>query len=236
MPEYILGSDIDCTLYPTKENIIFAINHSLKSLGVQTRPEEEILSVYQAKDWKQLYRSLGVAEDKIDSAIQTYLAFYAGLIVPPPIEGAREFIRAADNIFGANFFLITNESFEAVETRFNRDELVDFLPNVHSSFQGKYDLIRNILDKKIKANSNDIGENVDVNMIYLSDTVSDGEDCLRLVSEGYNIVFWAIMHEHSLSLKEKMKGFIASSNHDAKGFESLYDVIVELETNGFRKK
>ncbi|MEM4259730.1 MAG: HAD hydrolase-like protein [Candidatus Woesearchaeota archaeon] len=211
--------DCDGTIYDSKHAIFSITNLAMAKFGYEAKNFEELMKHYQSKDWRKYYHDLGVKDDHIDAVITEYVQKFETAPKSNLIEGARELLRSASLSKRPElFFIVTNALRPVIEMRFRRDSLDEFIPNIKSAFQGKYLLLSEIM-QSLPNNEP---------MYFLSDTICDGEDCLKLKKLGFNIHFWAIAHSYSFNTAHDLKAFVDAHKEFCKIFNDLYEVTKEL--------
>ena len=111
--------------------------------------------------------------------------------------------------------MLTNEPFNRVQTRFERDGLVHLLPNVRSPFEGKSKELYDLATQKDKP------------FIYIGDLVSDGESCMEARNKGArNILFYGIVHPYAMNSPRAIKAFVSKNSDFAKVLNRLEDIDV----------
>lgn len=205
--------DLDGTLYDAKSRIIRIDDEIMLELGYQPVSEEAYMKSFQSKDWRALYKSLGIREEHIDKAIEMFFEKNAEREQPFLIPGAKKILlKSVQSLGFENNYIITNEPPEGVEKRFERDGLTFLLPNVRSSYQGKEEEILKLAK-------------TDLPVAYIGDIVADGEECLKARERGAtNLMFWGLTHKYSFNPPDMIKAFVDEHQDFARAIDSLEEI------------
>ena len=211
-----LAFDLDGTLYDTL-TLCFDVDEGIRrDLRYGNISREEYRSRFQSKDWRRFYRELGIREEEIDTVLNQFVKRFKAANPPHMVPGAKEALQAAEEALGhGNIFIVTNETTEGVQRRFERDGLMHYRDRVENPFQGKAIALHRL------------ATNHDGAFIYVGDLVSDGEDCSEARRMGAtNIEFYGITHPYAMNPEEAMKEFVRRNEEFAKILNNLRELDV----------
>jgi len=210
-----IAYDLDGTLYDSLAHVFGVDTRIRERLGYPIISLDDYRRNFQSHDWKKFYRDLGIREEDIDMVVSLFIK--ENRIGEPPtlIPGAREALCVTEEAIGReNIYIITNEPFEGVKIRFERDGLTHFLQNVDNPFAGKVNEIFRLAQSDLKSP-----------FIYIGDIISDGESCLEARKMGANNVrFYGITHPYAITPRDLMERFVAQNSDFAQVLENLASV------------
>lgn len=210
-----IGFDLDGTLYDNLP-IIFRIHTKVREiLGYLPNSLDEYKRTYQSRDWRKLYRDLGVREQDIDEAIRLFVHEYAKEGHPEIIPGAHPALCGAEQAVGrSHIYIVTQERPDRVQRRFERDGLIRFLDNVDYPFEGKANEIYRLATLSAPEP-----------FVYVGDLVSDGEACLEARTRGaVNVRFFGMTHPPAFNPAELMLDFINRHSEFARELPRLEEI------------
>ncbi|MDP1693961.1 MAG: HAD hydrolase-like protein [Candidatus Woesearchaeota archaeon] len=211
-----LAFDLDGTLYDTL-TLSFDVDEGIRrDLRYEKVSREEYKTKFQSRDWRRFYRDLGIREEHIEFVLDEFIRRFKAANPPHMIPGAKEALQGAEKVLGhENIFIVTNETPEGVQKRFQRDGLMHYLDRIENPFQGKaIELHR-------------LATGHDGVFTYVGDLVSDGEDCSEARRMGAtNIEFYGITHPYAMNPEEAMKEFVRRNEEFAKILNNLRELDV----------
>lgn len=206
--------DLDGTLYDSLSLIHSIDMANFRKLGYSPMPVEEYVTKFQAKDWRKLYRDLGIREEHIDEVINSFYIESKKVPLPLLIPFAKKVVDSAkENIGLENLGVITTRPHPECIELLSRDGLDYLLGNIRCPKEDKSEALFKVT----------IG--TDGPVIYLADLVSDGEACLEARSKGAsNLLFLGITHRYALSPPGAMQEFVSQHLDFAQVLNCLKDL------------
>ena len=128
------------------------------------------------------------------------------------MDGSQRTDEAADRIFGEErVSIVTNQLWELIRRRFERDGLQAWFGRVLNPYEGKASTLYDLAMREPSTS-----------FTYVGDLVSDGEACLEARERGAsNMRFVAVTHPQSLSHEDFLNSFAEAHAEFASAVPSL---------------
>jgi phosphoglycolate phosphatase-like HAD superfamily hydrolase len=192
-------SDMDGVLFDTKPNSVKAMNITIAKKGYDPISEEVYSRHLNPRNWKSMYRNLGIKEEHLDEVISDFYTVFSSLELPSLIPGAKNIVEKAQTFIGKdNFFLLTNATKNDVIKRIEAYDLPINQNQIYTSYQCKSEALENFAQKFWYRN-----------VLFIGDTVSDGIALQKAREKGHkNLHFCAITHKYTLDDPAKVEKFL----------------------------
>jgi phosphoglycolate phosphatase-like HAD superfamily hydrolase len=208
----IIAFDLDGTLFKTLDDMHRITNLLLKKYGLPQVDRTKYRELFQSNDLNIFCADLGFSSETFLAVQKEFQAIYEHIERPEIIEGVVDILDLCNRKF-ESVHLITHEKQHRMERRLLESNLRQYFETVVSTKD------KTLRISELAAKSK---------LVYVGDTISDGQACEKSRLEGFNVEFWMICHEHSYNLEKHIHEW-AKGKKFVKMFCSMREIRVYVE-------